>query len=531
MTVEVAQAATANNSHTRLAVMSAEYPVKRQRGSGDGRTVAVPNLAEANATSSADLESMLKQALGRIDSLERQQEEIKMSMARETTALRADITTLKEGNKALQASTERDTKALKDDINALRNENKALKWSLHRLASKVREGWEYPLMIQPDEYWENKGYDDEAIDNLREGFLANLKRAVSDLELGVCDFISVGRVSHDEDLMPHWNALFRSFKHINPYDTGVELRMQSIELNEEVMRRICHNVRRSNINVVHIENVGFTNLRDAIVELGKALKSTKLKYLDWTENPIESTEDMALFTRVLSQCDTVDEVTFSRNGNENAQALLSGVDLSTYKVLNLSCNNMQTNGRTDISDLIAANTPLEELYLDRNNLNDDDAVLIARSLGRNTHLMRIDVGYNNIQERGKRALYKAVNDISSLNALSDSNHLCCLYGLSYCQINSGCGSNALAINRMFKIQKLMVQRYRKGGGGNVPHLNMEVSGEKSVLLAPFMMESVVRRDNALQEKCIKSYECSLGLLYELVRDWKMVELFSFIGRN
>ncbi|EJK47650.1 hypothetical protein THAOC_33615 [Thalassiosira oceanica] len=268
---------------------------------------------------------------------------------------------------------------------------------------------------------------------------------------------------------------------------------------------------------------------EAISQLGNALKSPKLKCLEWYENPIESTEDMNQFTRVLSQSDAVDELSFGRNSNENAHAILSGVDFSTYKVFNLWGNNLQTNGRTDIPDLIAANSPLEELSLYQNRLNDDDAVLIAHSLRGNTHLRKLDVEDNDINERGMRALYEAVNDTSTLNALSGSNHSCFLEGLSddfdLEWINEQEGWNGICMNRMFKIHKLMAERYLNGGG-NVPHLNTEMSGENAVFLTPYLMESVVRRHDAFQKK-YNEVECSLGLLYELLKDWKMAELFSF----
>ena len=522
-----------------VSVMSAEYAGKRQRGGGDGRPAAVFDPAKTSATSSADLESMLKQALCRIDSLEKQHEQIKVSMERETRTLRDDIVSLKgEENKAIQASAELEIEALRDEVEALKSENKALKWSLDRLARKVREDWEYPVAIQPSEYWRSKGYEDEAIYSLKEYFFDNLERAVSELEHGVCDHVTVGCVDHDEALMPHWNALFRCFQHINPHDAGVELCIQSIELNEEVMRRICYFVRNMNISQVDFSHNQFTNWQRAISELGNALKSSKLRSFTWSGNRIETTEDMTLLTRVLSQKHTaLDELLFTGNGNENAQALLSGVDFSTYKILGLSWNNLQTNGRTDIPDLIAKNPPLLSLYLGGNRLNDDDAVLIAQSLGGNTHLKDLEVENNNIRERGMRALYEAVNDTSTLNALSDSNHSCCLFGLSNDfdleAINSKQGSDRLQMNRMCKIHKLMTKRYRNGDG-NVPHLNIEMSGEDSVLLAPFVMESVVRRHDAFRMSIGNDigypqnrFECSMGLLYELVKDWKMTELFSF----
>ncbi|EJK53706.1 hypothetical protein THAOC_26798 [Thalassiosira oceanica] len=227
-------------------------------------------------------------------------------------------------------------------------------------------------------------------------------------------------------------------------------------------------------------------MRGAISELGKALKSPKLKSLTWYRNPIGSVEDMNLFTRALSQSNALDELTFMWNSNENA--------------------------------------------FQRTKLNDDDAVLIAQSLGGNTHLRKLHLGNNNIQERGMRALYEAVNDTSTLNALSDSNHSCHLRGLSeylnLYAINSDQDSNGLYTNRICKIHKLIVKRYRNGGG-NVPHLNTEMRGGDSVLLAPYLMESVVRRHDSFQKRYNESIECLLGLLYELVKDWKMAELFSF----
>ncbi|EJK58871.1 hypothetical protein THAOC_20970 [Thalassiosira oceanica] len=509
--------------------MSLEYAGKRQRGDGDGFAAAL-DPAKTSATSSADLESMLKQALGRIDSLERQHEEVMMSMGRENRALRDGMCRLTEDNKAVQASTERQIEDLRDDIEALKSKNKALEWSLNRLASKVQEGWEYPVAIQPDEYWQDNGYDDEAIEYLKEGFFEEVKVAVSKLEHGVCKNVTVCSAGHDEDLMPHWNALFRSFKHINPYDAGVALSLIMIESNEEMMRQICNHVWHRNISTVEFRDNGFANMQDAISELGKALKSRQLKSLAWLQNSIESTEDMNLFTRVLSRSNAVDKLTFARNSNENAQALLSDVDFSRYKLLNLSSNDLQTNGRTDIPDLIAVNSPLEELYLYSNRLNDDDAVLIAQSLSRNTHLGRLNMENNNMQARGMRALYEAVNDTSTLNALSDSNHSCYIDGLSddfdLSAINLDSGANGIDRNRMCKIYQLMVERYRYGGG-NVPHLNSEMGGEDTVLLAPYLMESVVRRHDAFQKSYYESSACSLGLLYELVKDWKMAELFSF----
>ena len=300
----------------------------------------------------------------------------------------------------------------------------------------------------------------------------------------------------------------------------------NIQLNEDMMCLLCSKLRWENIREVGFFRINFTNMRRAIRELGRVLKNVRVKSLKWTEIPIESADDMVLFTQMLSDGVALDELRFDQNGHENTQAILSSVDLSKYKKLDFEDNHLRTNGRADISNLIALNSPLETLLLSSNSLNDVDAVLIAESLGHYSHLRKLDLGYNNILERGLNALIRAVNDTSSLNALSDSNHSCHLGGLHGSVINENQCEN---LNRIFKIHLLMAERYRSGEG-NVPHLNREVVGANSVLLAPFIIESVHRRHVAIEEGGLARYlrdTSLLGLLYELVKDWKMSELFSF----
>ncbi|EJK67001.1 hypothetical protein THAOC_12018, partial [Thalassiosira oceanica] len=160
--------------------MSHENDRKRTRGH-DG--------AGAKAASLADLESMLRQALVRMDSLEKK-------------------------NAAVMC----ETKALREDVEGLKEENRALKWSLSKLAGHVQRNWQYPEShaIQPDEYWRDKGFDDEEIPELQQHIMGGFVSAVSDLAHGVCDNITIGdchshdMVLHDAALEPHWIALTES---------------------------------------------------------------------------------------------------------------------------------------------------------------------------------------------------------------------------------------------------------------------------------------------------------------------------------
>ncbi|EJK58602.1 hypothetical protein THAOC_21259 [Thalassiosira oceanica] len=474
---------------------------KRPRGNEAARTVA-----EADVTSRlADLESMLGQALGRIGSLEKK-------------------------NKSM----ERETRALREDMDKVKDENRALKWSLTKLAGRVKKSWEYPEedLIQPDEYWHSRGFNDSSICDLNEDFISRVRSAVSGLIHGVCDRVCIGTgdedrmILHNAALNPHWRALCQSFYDgsINPHGTGMDISFETIQL-DEVMSVICDSMSGRNIREVAFTGIEFTNMRAAIQSLRNMLKrSPQVKSLVWSGIPIESADDMALFVQMISERHSVlEKLDFGWNGDGNTHALLAGVDLSKYKRLNFLGNDLQTNGRADIPNLIASNSPLEWLHLEYNNLNDDDAVLIAESLSQNSNLKALYLDGNNIHQRGKSALLRAMKDTSSMNALSDSNHTCRVVGLNFEEINyQG------PLNRAFKIHDLIVERYRSGEG-NVPYFNREMDDKGSVVLAPFIMESVHRRHTAIKEEEFKEEYKSpaLGLLYELVTDWKMPELFSF----
>ena len=64
--------------------------------------------------------------------------------------------------------------------------------------------------------------------------------------------------------------------------------------------------------------------------------------------------------------------------------LASGKD---FLYIELESNNIRTGGGTEISDFLAANPPLKQLFLSKNHLDDSDAVLIAGALKHNTNLL------------------------------------------------------------------------------------------------------------------------------------------------
>ena len=171
------------------------------------------------------------------------------------------------------------------------------------------------------------------------------------------------------------------------------------------------------------------------------------------------------------------------------------------------------------------------LCLAKNNLNDEDARLIAHALKHNTNLQFISLDGNNITGIGEEALGKAIYNPTSLNSLSDCNHTCRIHGLNW---SADIPFDPLGYtpkeNRARKLYHLLSVRNREGS--NVRHLNSEFGGEdkndESLKLVPKVLESVNCYDSNWEST---DYVPPLSITYEILRGWKMPELYERSGDN
>ena len=128
--------------------------------------------------------------------------------------------------------------------------------------------------------------------------------------------------------------------------------------------------------------------------------------------------------------------------------LFDGVRIDKLRTINLVSNGIETNGDRCIPDFLSTNPPLKRIYLDKNRLTDDDAILIGLALQSNTNLRYLGLKLNALTVKGKSAVYflavigRSLSDPSdlesfrkpTLGAVSGANHTCEIHGLF-------CGSN------------------------------------------------------------------------------------------
>ena len=161
--------------------------------------------------------------------------------------------------------------------------------------------------------------------------------------------------------------------------------------------------------------------------------------------------------------------------------------------------------------------------MEKNHLDDNDAVTIARALKQNTNLRRLHLGQNDITETGCVALRNTIYDSTSLNAVAASNHTCCIEGIDLDGINRYVDSPE--VNRGRKIYSLLSSRNREGN--NVYHLDAEFEDD-SLKLVPKVLESVnIYARHSYRADTVPP----LSIMYEILRSWKMPNLYENNGAS
>jgi len=80
-----------------------------------------------------------------------------------------------------------------------------------------------------------------------------------------------------------------------------------------------------------------------------------------------------------------------------------------------------------ILDFIRSNNPTKILRLDNNNISDNDTLLLASALKKNSNLQQLNLRNNKITEEGEKTLLNAMFDPTSMDSLVESNHTCMAY--------------------------------------------------------------------------------------------------------
>jgi len=388
--------------------------------------------------------------------------------------------------------------------------------------------WEYSAPPVPLSHW--RGFPENYINKMQtlladiQGYTCGLRSGEASgrsIHLGQSDIF----LQHDDILLPHWKEFANALQlhELNRY----KIKIQNVQLTSEVLDLLAPALKGKPLRELILERNGFANNEGIMFSTECIKHNNELQHLDWINNQIDSTEDAMLLVDAIVSHPSVTKVSLDNcfGGISNSYEVVRPLFASdrTWEKLDLEGNNIRTRGGTEIPNYIASNPPLTHLYLTGNKLNDDDATLIARALKGNTNLKNLRIHNNTgITDIGNNALRVAIYDPTSLNSMSDCKHACIIH------VDSDRGMNnsiLISLGRGSKIYKLLSERNKEGS--NVQHLNSEFEdgdeeNDNSLKLVPHVLECVYR----YYHNASRINELPLSIMYEILRGWKMPELYE-----
>ena len=437
--------------------------------------------------------------------------------------------------------------SLEDKCNSLERRNNVLVarcGSLERCVEIMMKAqkWEYSVPPIPRNHWVERGLDEDDIDRA-ESFADSIMDITCDLRKGdVCDDkIYLGGGVHDDLLLPHWREFADALHLLHlSQDKHLSLDFTNVTLESSVLR-ILTPALKGPLRSLELQRNYYTDIGEGVGFAVETIKGNNLEEFAWRNNRMEHIDDVHYLVRAITSHPSIEKVRLEDCIGEN----INGYDVlrslftadKKFKHIDLKGNNIQTDGGTEIPDFIAMNPPLETLYLADNNLNDNDAILIARALKKNTNIRCLRLGgRNNITKIGFDALANAIYDFTSLNAAYNCNHTCKLGGLDF--------GNQILMGIIDLWMNLGGRPYARAGkmmhlmslgnieGSNVHRLNLEFKDEDdeySLALVPMILESVHRYFDITRDYWSahnNTYVPPLSIMYEILSSWKMPELFE-----
>ena len=356
--------------------------------------------------------------------------------------------------------------------------------------------WKYSAPRPSEEYWNNTVGEDEVA--AAESFLTQIKQHTEEMRYGTSNRKVVidpelidDELPYNEAFLPHWEEFATALEQHQyclkslPRDSDTELKLFDMELPDTVLSLLSKGLESTNFTrfVLRDNNFGQAGIEFAL----KYLKNNRiLKKFNLYNNPFDNISDIKQLCQVVKNHPSVEEIDLvgcrgeEVDGYEMLQMIMNAGKSNLTSIV-LSYNEISTGGDTFISDFLADNPILETLFLDGNQLDDNDAIAIASALKQNTILRTIGLRDNNISKSGWEALRKAEFDDTSLNSAADSNHTCLIdypsgddeiQGLDTSEMNADTDSSFTRIPTFVRQKKIYsVLSLRNRNCSNVGHFD------------------------------------------------------------
>ena len=212
----------------------------------------------------------------------------------------------------------------------------------------------------------------------------------------------IGPPPHHDMIIPHWRKLAKA---LNGRSSIEEILINSIPLPVSVLDIVLPTFQTTTLSLYQ------TGLGMSVAgSFSNALKNhPTMNRLSFIKNG--QFNNTGILKKILEGCTELEQLII------NGEALISDSEGAD-----------RTAAVTLLAEFICSNNTVKVLRLGFDNISDNDTLVLASALKKNTHLRLLDLGHNDITEQGdKKNLLKALFDPTSMDSIIESNHTCIPY--------------------------------------------------------------------------------------------------------
>ena len=403
--------------------------------------------------------------------------------------------------------------------------------------------WKYPLAAPTIPELRSYGYDESdsevIVDVITEMIdtTTKMRRGERILRLNIGSYL----VQHWEGMLPHYKELtdaMAEYRHTIEYHRDDEFRFS---LHGPLPREVLDLVQEA-LRQTHFYHLAFSG--EKIVDVGyidfisKCVASdTRLKELVLLDVRFEP-GDIDVFCQAVNSHDSLRQLLFNPISFESHEENFHGImsKLKSKSLENIIIRHDLFSGlRPADMDFLVSNPSLKLLKFEgkRNPFSEDDFVIMQDALRNNKTLSKLSFVFLTVPNNFYLGcLVPLVFDRTSLNSAYESNHHCILElfsrdinGWNTKQINTG---NEMW-NRKKKIYTILSSRNMNRQ--NAAHFESDDISIKHIpqilsILKPFSEHALYNEDYDTGDE----HEVTpLSIAYEILRDWKMPELYSYLN--
>ena len=406
----------------------------------------------------------------------------------------------------------------------------------------VGQEWDCSLDLPGLDELESFGYDETESSSVL-SFLRSLRELANDMRRGklITDIdLTQHAVVFEEELLPYWGQFVDALAEYNfvldyRKADGFNLKIDDIGLPSSFLDMLGDALQQTHCNSLEFSSI------DAVWEhvwsgcnfVIKCIQSNPtLQTLDWDSNSFrEYSDNMDILYTTINNYPSLHHLSFcdcSRAYRTALSDIFRKLTSKSLRTLFLAGNHLSNLRPTDMSRFLAANPRLKRLDLSRNPLGRQDIIYISDALKHNTNLRRLDIKNMDV-ELGNLSF--VIFDDSSMNAAYTTNH--------YCKIETTDSSDSYMFNRYNdpklnmrkKIYYVLSKRHQSrenascfdSEGIDIKHLPNILA-----ILKPYSDHHLEADIFTRKQESIEVVP--LSIVYEIMRGWRMPELYNFVDK-